>query len=56
MSERLFWCNIDYATFGIISTNNIITGVAPIAKWMLGKSLQEIKPWLLKKKAKIIEV
>lgn len=54
--NRFFWVNIHYATFGISSENNIVTDAAPIAKWMIGKTLQEIKPWLLNKKAKVIEL
>lgn len=52
---RHFWVNIHYACFGIDSKDNIIVAAAPIAKWMIGKSLQEIKPWLLKKKAVVKE-
>lgn len=54
--ERLFWCNVGYATFGIISVNNVITKAAPIAAWMVGKRLVDIKPFLLRKQAKVIEI
>jgi hypothetical protein len=53
---RFFWVDIHYATFGIEANNNTVTLAAPIAKWMIGKTLQEIKPWLLSKKAKVIEL
>lgn len=53
---RGFWVDIGYATFGIFSENNVIMDTAPIAHWMVGKTLQEIKPWLIKKKAKVIEI
>lgn len=56
MKERLFLIDIHYACFGIVSVNNYITETAPIAAWMKGKALTEVKPWLLKKKAKIIEI
>ena len=56
MNDRLFWIDLGYATFGIISIDNVIVDSAPIAKWMRGKTLQEINPWLLDKKAKVIEV
>lgn len=36
---RFFYINIGYAVFGIESDNNIITKTAPIAKWMIGKTL-----------------
>ena len=54
--ERLFWIDIKYACFGIISENDKIIQTAPIVKWMIGKSLQEIKPYLKIKKAKVIEI
>ena len=56
MTERLFWCDIGYATFGIVSENNVVIKTAPITRWMIGKPLQEIKPWLISKHAKVIEV
>lgn len=52
----LFWVDIGYACFGVESNNDIVIAVAPIAKWMLGKRLQDIKPWLLKRSAKVIEI
>jgi hypothetical protein len=54
--ERLFQINIGYACFGIISENDKIIQTAPIGRWMIGKSLQEIKPYLKSKKAKVIEI
>lgn len=53
---RRFYCDIGYATFGIISKDSIVIDTAPIAKWMIGKTLIQIKPWLLSKKAKVIEI
>lgn len=54
--DRWFYISVDYATFGICSKNGIITHAAPIVKWMIGKTLLQIKPWLLNKKAKVIEI
>lgn len=54
--ERWFYIDIHYACFGICSVNDIIIKSAPISKWMINKKLKEVKPWLLKKKAKIIEL
>ena len=54
--RRSFWISLSYATFGVESENNIVINTAPIAKWMKGKTLQEIKPWLLSKGAKVIEL
>ena len=53
--KRLFLIDVGYACYGMESTDNIITLVAPMAQWMLHKSLQEVKPWLIKKKAKVVE-
>jgi len=55
MNERLFWIDIHYATFGIVSINNTIIETAHINAWMKGKTLQEIKPWLINKNAKVVE-
>lgn len=38
------------------SENGIVKTAAPIAKWMEGKSLEQIKPWLIQKKAKVKEI
>jgi hypothetical protein len=54
--NRFFWVDIKYACFGIESQNNIVTITPPIAAWMKGKTLQEIKPWLIKKNAKVLEI
>lgn len=53
---RWFWCDIHYACFGFASENDIVKIAPPIAKWMIGKSLQDIKPFLIKRKAKVIEL
>lgn len=54
---KLYWVDVGYACFGMVANDkDIIVDVAPIAKWMLGKSLQQVKPWLLSKKAKVIWV
>lgn len=54
--ERFFWIDLHYACFGIESKAGIVTDAAPIAAWMKGKTLQEIKPFLVRKKAKVVEV
>lgn len=55
IKERLFWIDLHYACVGITSVNDVVTHCAPIVGWMKGKTLQEIKPWLLKKKAIVKE-
>jgi hypothetical protein len=54
--KRLFYCDIHYACFGFEATNNIITLCPPMIKWMMGKSLSEVKRWFLNKKATIKEI
>jgi hypothetical protein len=53
---RFFWCDLHYACVGIESCDNIITDVAPIVKWMKGKTLQQIKPFLKQKNAIVKEI
>lgn len=53
---RLFWVDIGYACFGVESKDDKVIYTAPIVKWMTGKTLKEIKPWLVSKKAKVIEI
>jgi len=47
---------MEYATFGIISFNNVVVDAAPIATWMKGKYLKDLRSWLISKKAKVIEI
>jgi hypothetical protein len=56
MNKRFFYIDIGYATFGIESENDIVNRTPLIANWMLNKTLQEIKPWLIKKKAIVKEI
>jgi hypothetical protein len=53
---RFFYIDIGYAVFGMESKDNVVVRVAPIAKWMKGKTLSEVRNWLLKKKAKVKEI
>ena len=54
--NRVFWIDIGYACFGILASGTLIVDCAPIANWMHGKTLAEIKPWLINKKAKVKEI
>lgn len=46
-----------YARFGIVAdSRGVACEAAPIAAWMVGKTLQEIKPFLLRKEAKAVEI
>lgn len=54
--QRLFWIDLHYACFGIESEADTVTAAPPIAAWMRGKTLQEIRPFLIRKKAKVVEM
>ncbi len=55
-TEQLYWIDIGYACFGIVAKDGTVIDAAPIVRWMIGQSLANIKPWLLKRKAKGILV
>lgn len=54
--ERWFWISMKHATFGIMSRDGIVVIAPPIAYWMVCQSLTAVKPWLLSKRAKVIEL
>jgi hypothetical protein len=54
--KRYFYIDAGYASFGIVAKDGIVIDVAPIAAWMKGMALKEIRPFLLSKKAKVIEI
>jgi len=39
----LFQVKLHYATFGIVTEYGIVTKVAPIGKWCLGKSIKVVQ-------------
>jgi hypothetical protein len=51
-----YYIDIKYACFGIETNNGICTNAAPIAKWMIGKSVSEIALWVSKKHGEMIEL
>ncbi len=53
--RHLFWVELKFMSFGIVSENDVIIDADPIAQWMIGKALKEIKPWLLKQSAFVQE-
>ena len=53
---KWYYIDIGYAVFGVATKNDVIIKTAPIAKWMIGKTAKEVKAWLIKKKAKVIEI
>lgn len=57
MSEiRTFSISLPYATVGIRLKNSIVIDAAPIFGWMKGKHIDDIKPWLINKKAIVVEI
>jgi hypothetical protein len=49
----LYWVDIKYACFGIITENDIITEAPPIAKWSIGKTIDEFKVFVKRKNGKM---
>ena len=45
-----------YATYGIKVENGRITEAAPIARWMVGKPVEEVFDWLTKKRAVLVRL
>jgi hypothetical protein len=54
--RRLFWCNVPFACFGFETFDDVVVQAAPIAKWMIGQTLRQIRPWCVRKRAKVREV
>jgi hypothetical protein len=40
---KLYAINVGYATYGIFVDNDIVVDAPPIAKWMINKTLKEVK-------------
>jgi len=54
MSETLYRIDTGYAVFGIVVKDNYVIRTSSIAKWTLGKNINEVlKYYREKKKAKI---
>ena len=52
----LWWIDIKYACFGIVSKDHVVVQTAPIARWMIGKRIDEVLFWVKKKAGIAIEV
>lgn len=55
-NEIHYWISLPYATFMIISSNDIIIEAPPIAKWTIDKETKYVINYYTKKKAKIIQI
>jgi hypothetical protein len=40
---------LSYAVFGIVVMDNKVTNSAPIGCWMVGKTLDSIRSWVVRK-------
>lgn len=54
--ERWFYINVHFACYGIGAQDGTIFFAPPIAAWMIGKTLLEVKPYLIQHKAEVIEL
>jgi hypothetical protein len=49
----LYQVDLGYACFGVIVKHKVVTEVAPIAHWMIGKPWKEVKQWIKTKAGSI---
>lgn len=49
----LYWIDVNYACFGIITKKNIIIATPPIARWAMGLTFDEFKLFVKRKNGKI---
>ena len=47
--EKWYYVHVRNACFGVRTTNEIVTKVAPIGKWMMGKHITKVKAIVEKK-------
>lgn len=47
--SRLYQITLDYACFGVTLRAGVVVTTAPIARWMKGKTLEEITEWVKSK-------
>jgi hypothetical protein len=52
----LYQITLSYYCIGIEVSNRVVINAPPIARWMIGKPLAKIMPWLARKEAKIVVV
>ena len=48
-----WWVSLDYATFGLQTTDGIVTDAPPIARWTMGKSESTVLNYFRRKGATI---
>lgn len=47
------WVSLDYATYGFEVEGERVKMAAPIARWMVGKPVEEVVAWLYKRGPKV---
>jgi hypothetical protein len=51
---NLYWIDINYACFGIeTNSDETVVTAPPIAKWMIGKNIEEVKAFVKRKNGKM---
>ena len=45
---------LPYACFGIVVKDSVVIKTPPIARWMVGKSVVEVKKWVATKRGDIL--
>lgn len=53
--KYLYQVRLSYATYGIVVQDGYIRRAAPIARWMEGREISDIKKWIINKKGGEIE-
>jgi hypothetical protein len=46
---ELYQVELSYACYGIVVVDGVVTEAPPIARWMIGKTVQKILWWVLGK-------
>jgi len=52
--ETIYQVQLPYATCGIIANGNKITEAAPLVRWMIGKTVAEVRAWVERKGGKLV--
>ena len=51
--EKWYYVDVDYAVFAVVTYEDRVTSVPPIAKWMIGKHIYDVIKWVNKHHGKI---
>jgi hypothetical protein len=56
MSEALIQVDTGYACFCLVVRDGVVVEAAPIAKWVMGKSVEYVVSYFRRKGASVVEV